>query len=353
MLMDENITAGSLLAALLPYFTDGGENVATAALVHILDAYPKLRTAFVTWVAPLLTADQIGLLRVAGQTRISPGIQPDICFTRETHGVQVILLIEVKFSAGLTPQQPVEYVKSLCRNEPSGLVFIGPDSRLTELKSMCGKRCEDGKISVGNSFISFRGWRETIRHLNQAAKENHDMAAVTDLGQLEGLRIAMEGTAIEPFSHSELAGLQKLGPRFVQLTNLPTKVAREIVDRGLFRASRSSEAGFRGYDLTSKTAGLWLGWLLFDPIWWAETGLSPLRLRVDFAWGFYNDKSLEVRDKIRSAMADTGAAIVTDSATSFSIPLSLDADLAEGDLIRSLADQLRTVHFCLSKAALL
>jgi hypothetical protein len=347
--MDEDITAGSLLAGLLPYFSDGGENVATAALVHILDAYPRLREAFVIWVAPFPTADQIRLLRVAGQARVSLGIQPDICFKRETNGVEVILLVEVKFSAGLTPQQPVEYVKSLCRNEPSGLVFICPDSRMTELKFMCVKRCvhewpdwnvnAEGKISVGNSFISFRGWRETIRHLNQIAKENHDMAAVTDLSQLEGLRIAMEGSAIEPFSHSELAALQKLGPRFVQLTNIPAKVAREIVDRGLFRASRSSEAGVRGYDLTSKTAGQWLGWLLFDPIWWAETGLSPLRLRVDFAWGFYNDKSPEVRNKITSAMANTGVAVVADSPTSLSIPLSLDADLAEGDLIRCLADQ--------------
>ena len=43
------------------------------------------------------------------------------------------MLIEAKFRAGLTDNQPMAYLKRLPANTPSALLFVAPAARLTTL----------------------------------------------------------------------------------------------------------------------------------------------------------------------------------------------------------------------------
>ena len=69
--------------------------------------------------------------------------RPDIIGMNEKRNE--ILIIEAKFWAYLTENQPVEYIKRLQNSNYNGLkvlTFICPDQRISSLKSELKRRCD-------------------------------------------------------------------------------------------------------------------------------------------------------------------------------------------------------------------
>ena len=118
------------------------EDIAVEALAHILSNSRPARKA----VEDLLESHgaEIGPIegvrtQVAGDT----GDRPDLAGTDE-HGVEC-LLIEAKFWAGLTEDQPVEYLSRILSNPPSALLVVAPAARFESLWVELRRRIQEDK----------------------------------------------------------------------------------------------------------------------------------------------------------------------------------------------------------------
>ena len=120
----------TLLANLVGWFPGRQEDIATAALFHILknsdpsiEALNDVVQSGVREVKPIVNVG----LQVGG----IDGSRPDLVGFDEDGKERVI--VEVKFWANLTPNQPNGYLSRLPEDGPAVLVFLGPEDRIKHL----------------------------------------------------------------------------------------------------------------------------------------------------------------------------------------------------------------------------
>ena len=114
----------TLLARLAPMFGPQTENLAVEALGHILSGSEAARSA----LSELLLASGAGVGQIAQvrtQDAGKDGARPDLVGSDQDGEDRV--LIEAKFWAGLTANQPGGYLKRLeSAPQPSVLLFVAP-----------------------------------------------------------------------------------------------------------------------------------------------------------------------------------------------------------------------------------
>ena len=119
-------TRRTVLAKLAPRFGPSTEDIAVEALAHILSESEATRRA----LADVLHAGGVTvepIARVRTQTTGEDSARPDLAGF-DQRGRECVL-IEAKFWAGLTGNQPVAYLKRLPDNDPSVLLFVAPAAR--------------------------------------------------------------------------------------------------------------------------------------------------------------------------------------------------------------------------------
>ena len=208
-------TDTTLLAHIAPWLTDRIEDVAVEALGYILSNSAAARSA----LAEVL---RDGGIKVGSIDRVETweigdeGEIPDlVCF--DENGVKQVL-IEAKFWADLTKNQPNQYLKQLLedRNGKSGaLLFVAPRARLETLWPELCRRAEEkfeltvmsksGPVrsaTIGNYIhhMQLTSWATLLERM--ASKAND---AESDIGQLRGLTDRMDGDAYLPFGSDNLA----------------------------------------------------------------------------------------------------------------------------------------------------
>ena len=122
------MTDNTLLAYLAPGLTNRTEDIAVKALGYILSNSEMARNAL---EETLKTGGaNVGrIVRLKIEDTGGNQERPDLA-ALDDDGVEHVL-IEAKFGAGLTPNQPVEYLKRLqkVKDRPSALLFIAPQWR--------------------------------------------------------------------------------------------------------------------------------------------------------------------------------------------------------------------------------
>ncbi|MDE0197236.1 MAG: hypothetical protein OXK78_03520 [Caldilineaceae bacterium] len=204
----------TLFAHIAPRLTDRIEDVAVEALGYILSSSAAARSA----LAEVLSD---GSIEVGSIDRVETweigdeGEIPDlVCFNE--NGVKH-LLIEAKFWAPLTKNQPNKYLKQLLedRNGKSGaLLFVAPRARLETLWPELCRRVEkrfeltvisksgpvrSAKVGNYNHYMQLTSWATLLERM--ASKAND---AESDIGQLRGLTDRMDGDAFLPFGSDDL-----------------------------------------------------------------------------------------------------------------------------------------------------
>ncbi len=129
--MAENDT---LLANILPRFTGRIEDAAVEALGYILNKSAASMTALNSLVQAG-NAEMAAVERVRTQsTKVSSKGQEtrlDLVGVDKNYAERV--LIEAKFWAGLTDNQPNEYLDRLTQEGPAVLLFVAPNARIQTL----------------------------------------------------------------------------------------------------------------------------------------------------------------------------------------------------------------------------
>ena len=291
-------TQHTLFAQIVPMFGQT-EVAATAALRHILEQSESARSALERML--LDAGVETGpLTRFQTEAIGEEGERVDlVCY--DEHGTERVL-IEAKFWAGLTDNQPNTYLARLPENTPSALLFVAPAQRIETLWPELQRRAEEHheltvtsdtptsgelrglSVDSNGHKMMLTSWRAVLMQMESQASLAGDRAAVRDIEQLLGLTERMDSDAFLPIHSDELG--QEFPRRVLNLNRL--------VDDATDRAIKTdwAEAGGRatpqrfGYGRYFRFGGVSV-WFGVHFVHWAETGQTPLWLQPqqgDYLW---------------------------------------------------------------------
>ena len=277
----------SLLARVLPMFTNQMERAATEALSYILNQSAPAKRQLE------------GLLSQAG-VKVAPIVNCETEVGHEAKGRADLVaydskgrervLVEVKFWAELTDHQPNSYLARLETRVPSALLFLCPETRMeqlwVEILGRCDRRFGAVEISGGGSLrtadisngsrkLMLTSWQHLLTTIANGCSEQdkHNIA------QLEGLVVYMEKDRFVPWEEADLHG------------DIPRKIRglrRLVIDavesgkRGNLgiaeQSARVSTSIDCGQYLFLGGVGVWFG-VDFDA--WAKHSDSPLWVQLN------------------------------------------------------------------------
>lgn len=189
----------SLLAHVAPRLTTQFENLATESLLYLLEQYSEARVAFVDLAS---TVGYVGPrdLTFATQVHMEYGSIPDLVGT--TEGGTNVLLVESKFWASLTPNQPTGYLNRLPQNGEGMVLFIAPERRYEELWQQLVARCNSEGFEISDETgesptwcvartskgrVAFVSWSFALGHLEGRLEKAGQDRGAHEVWQLRGL----------------------------------------------------------------------------------------------------------------------------------------------------------------------
>ncbi|MDK9721983.1 MAG: hypothetical protein OEL53_12455 [Rhodospirillales bacterium] len=298
----------TLFGFLAAKFAASPENLAIEALNYLLVRSKVANTAL------------LGLLEEAGvdlpddvafQTQVTGGddARPDIEGRTAERGT--IIVVETKFWAGLTDNQPVTYLYRLPEIAPALLVFVAPAARFTTLWPELIGRCRSAGFETSETkqvaselwcaslpkgrHLMLVSWRAVLADITRALERAGEGEAVADAEQLAGLCEAMDSEAFMPLRSEELTSVD-IPRRFVQFAQLALDIAARACEAGIC----SKDGGLRPGSSSSYSGhflrlGGVLVFLCFDSPRWARHRSTPLWLRIQ-------GKDMKERDAARHAL---------------------------------------------------
>lgn len=214
----------SILAHLAPLLTSQIENVATDAFAHLLLQYPFLGSAFQEYLlsAGIALPDQ---LTYKTQARWQDTAIPDLVGL-DSEG-RYRLIVESKFWASLTTNQPETYLMRLPPDLASMLLFIAPVSLRTTLWGELIARCADllahspdqpqietdqflTKALNETHLLALTSWESLLEFLRKQAVKVKDEYAAGDIWQLQSLCARVDADAFKPISDDEITSPSKM-----------------------------------------------------------------------------------------------------------------------------------------------
>lgn len=275
----------SLFGHLAVRFGSHPENLATEALGYVLTKSAAARRGFVSSLGK--AAEQLTeRLRFETQHADEDAGRPDLAAFDETG--KLALLVEAKFWAGFTENQPVGYLKLL---PPSGvLLVVCPDERLdlvwiellkrigaTSLAVDARVRADDERhIICEGRHLVLQSWRRLLGAIRLELSGEPSLLA--DVAQLDGLCERMDSEAFIPVTSEELTSqVFRRVHEFGQIVDeLVAKLSAEgIVSTKGYRAS----AGNGWYGRSLEIRGAYA--VLQVSTWkWTKFAPSPVWLTV-------------------------------------------------------------------------
>ena len=239
-------------------FTNGTEDIATEVLGYILSKSAAARNALSDTL--LIGGANVGQLsNVNTQVTGDKGARPDLV-GRDEHGSERVV-IEVKFWAGLTDNQPNTYLERLPTDgSPAVLLFIAPEARLetlwpevlrrTEGQFTLGVRTETEGIKTaivdGNERrLMLTSWRSLLGSMSSRASVDGDSATERDILQLNALCEREDSEAFLPLRSEEF------GPVFPRRMRHLHQLVYDAVER----AREAGIANTTGRNVTPQTYG--------------------------------------------------------------------------------------------------
>jgi hypothetical protein len=281
----------SLVSYLSSRFRTDEENVATEALGYILNSSPAATSAltrFLRLINPRLPERLHYRTQASGPKRERPDLEG------KTDSGLVGAVIEAKFFAGLTANQPIAYFDRLPADGSGLLLFITPADRIAAIWSEIARLCKLSGIEISdrteiqgtrsgitsdNRAIAIVSWRATLEALDRELVLAGEPAAANDVAQLQALCNRMDNEAFRPFRDSDLTS--QAMPRFIwSLFSIVDAIRAEALRSGCAtdkspggNLTKSQGRGFDGWYIRVGGADLFIG---VDVPTWAKFGQSPV-----------------------------------------------------------------------------
>jgi hypothetical protein len=337
-------------------FSKVNEDVATDALAYILESSSAANNGMRKLLRGLIP----DLPALTFRTQEAEGtIRPDMW---GYDGPELRVFLENKFWAGLTDNQPVNYLKELAKcSKQSALLVVAPHTRrhtlwaeLQRRMSDAGITCEDNGDSAGIEYsartsmgpmVALTSWDNILSLLEHESAD--DLEARGDLVQLRSLCDAADIDAFSPLSREEITD-QRIPSLVLELSSICEEVSNLGVSEGVIdhkgtRPQASSERiGRYTYMATDheveKLPGAWLG-IHFRL--WKKHGITPLwALFLDSDWG----QAQIMRDYLEPWATKEGIFTTIDSDGSFAIALDLPHAEEKDAVVRAVVDRLEDMR---------
>ena len=291
--------------ALASPFRGRTEDIAVEALGHILSTSEAARAA----LSDIVDAGgaQVGpIARVRTQVTGKKGARPDLAGFDES-GLERVL-IEAKFAAGLTDNQPVAYLKRLQRlpdGRPAALLFVSPKRRVESLWAELRRRAATSGIAL-ESFRKAGGvWSAAIGDdgprlllvswaalLDRLEARVADSQAEADIRQLRGLADREDRDVFRPVRPEELRD---------QTSPLLVFLLQDLVDGAIVRAKRRRVATKSQKKPQPWGYGQWLRLARVD-VWFGIHFGRWVRSPTALLWLWFRRESLQARRETRIAL---------------------------------------------------
>lgn len=282
------------------------EDVATEALAYILRRSGEARLAFAKLLRSLVPDLPDGLtIETQSGSTLELGdatalVRPDMVASSDG---QPYVLVENKFWAGLTDQQPAGYLEVLARGAPrsTALLFVAPAARdlsvwheLLRRLAAAGIGTEERPAPVGirqvvgtsrGPAMALTTWQLVLDAI--ALEASGDEATMADLAQLRALCVASDAEAFAPLAADAVTD-QSTAAFILRLVRLTQAVVELGVERGALsvgglRPQANWERVGQYAQVVDANAGLWLG-VHFQL--WRDVDATPLWVVFsDTAWG--------------------------------------------------------------------
>lgn len=280
----------TLFAQIVPKFTERTEDVAVEALGYILSQSDAARRALENTLREGGTT--VGsIARVRTQVTGGKRERPDLAGL-DVDGAERVL-IEAKFWAERTKNQPNEYLKRLPKDRPTALLFVAPAARLETLwPELCQKADEQftvigvttpgdlraATISGGQRRLMLTSWAALLDLMESESKSDKDIVAERDIHQLRGLTDRAEPAPYLPLHPEEM------GPKFaLRMEGLQRLVEDATTcgrNAGFLKRERVATGGEGGYGRAIRFGSV-KAWFGIEVFAWADFHGTPLWLRLD------------------------------------------------------------------------
>ncbi|GAA2183404.1 hypothetical protein [Micromonospora lupini] len=333
------MTRSRVLAHLARRFTVSEENLATEALTYLLQASPIARAAM-NDLARDLGADLPPNLQYVGQVGADGVGRPDIV------GIDVAdrerLILEAKFGAGLTEQQPGGYLARFTHGASGMVLVVAPSVRLPSLwRELLAEvalpyqpeavQLRHVKVGVLTT-LALVSWRDVVTRVRDALRAKNEVDLSEDAEQLLALTEVMDSGAYLPARHGEFS--QRAGQLVHQLQHLIDRVRLELPQAVATSVSKSYAMDYAGWYLTSQTGRkVWFGIL---PRTWARFGISPLWAQASPVWSGLNRHQLQ---QALGGLNEVGRAGLYEE-EGFLTPLIVTPSVGEDEVVAQLCAQL-------------
>ena len=330
-------TGKTLLAHLTPRLTDRVEDIAVEALGFIL-SQSRATMLVLNQTLQAVVPDLAPISGVTTQVTGDDGSRPDLVGYDDSRDERV--LIEAKFWAGLTDNQPNAYLDRLSRSEPSAVVFVAPEPRVESLWTELLRRIEEagdkrlpertttGMRSCGISgtgrVLVLVSWSFLLNRMAAQLSEDGDASALEDIHQLQGLVRRQDEQAFLPLRSEEL------GPDIPRRLRDFSRVVDDVVERGRqegwvdIGGGRVS-AQVYGYGRYVYVFGIY-AWLGVNYDHWEQSRDTPL-----WVWFDEDLASLDPADVYRKSYGDEF------------VPLNLPTGVELDEVVRRVASQLKEI----------
>lgn len=179
-----------ILAYIASNFISEYENVANSSIAYLLNEYPAAREA----LRNLLAIDEVPAYYKTELSTTSNG-RPDVTGL-DINGSKTVI-IEGKFWANLTPNQPKNYLNELA--ESGKILFLAPETRGNSLKAEIKKR-----LNGENEKVIISSWDNFLALIERENGEDYSHRLDADLLQIRELCQKMDAEGMPPLSVSDL-----------------------------------------------------------------------------------------------------------------------------------------------------
>jgi hypothetical protein len=254
-----------ILAYIASNFIAQYENVANSSVTYLLNEYPAARLA----LKNILGVSQVPEYYQSELSTTSNG-RPDITGLDVNGNKKVI--IEGKFWANLTPNQPNNYLKELA--EGGKMLFLAPGKRVKSLRVEIARRLkgEDKRIVVSS-------WDDFLALIERANVEPYNHYLNADLLQIKELCRKMDEEGMPPLSASDLDPMNgRVASQFADVIDECNPILREQ-ERYNFKGLKTTATKYgHGFYFRAYEFGCFLG---FDSKkWFTKDNHTPIWLNI-------------------------------------------------------------------------
>ena len=319
----------TLLEHLTLTCTSQRENVANDALCHILSSSKEARDALEELLGE--GGAEVGSIdRVSSQVDLGHKI-PDLeAFDEHSHRR---VLIEGKFWAELTKNQPVEYLKALRTDRATALLFVAPSSRSESLWPQLRRRIQKSQkgnvewqaetkttdlksaVTGGKRRLMLTSWEAVLNRMARAhdGEAKADIQQRANIQQLWGLTKRMDAETFLPLNSDELG--PESARHLLGLSRLVDDATRRGRSEGWLNTDGLAAASWPdGYGRWVRLRGTVLRMAISYDLW-AVHGFTPL-------WLPFRSNVDEIRRRLGPLRQESPPAILDDG-SSVVVPIRL------------------------------